>query len=470
MVAARVIPATSKVPRAFDGARRALERLDALYAGGLARCLARPTTTVAVATALLLGSLSLYPWIGSEFLPPTDEGQVQVIGRMDIGTRLDLVDVKARELMARVTPLVPEAVASVVSVGGGVRRPQDAASARVQISLTPAAARDRSNVEIAAALRRGLEQQIPGMRVRVRAPQGSFVLQRLLRTEEGLSIEVRGYDLERLEEVAKAVASAAETVPGVTDAEVSRKEGVPQYSLHIDRDKAADLGLRPRDVAAALQTAVAGTEAGEFRTEGEAYRILVQLEEAHELKLERILTLGLPTPTGEAATLGALVRVEETTGPLVIERKDQQRMISVAVNVAGRDLGSVAEDLEARLRAVPRPQGYDLRLAGAFEEQKKSARELFFALALAVALVYMVLAAQYESLRDPLVVMVSVPLSAIGVLTLLYVTDTTLNVQSYLGCIMLGGIVVNNAILLVDQAGSLLAEGQPALRAVAEAG
>jgi HAE1 family hydrophobic/amphiphilic exporter-1 len=165
-----------------------------------------------------------------------------------------------------------------------------------------------------------------------------------------------------------------------------------------------------------------------------------------------------------------VVSSDSSRGPILIDRKDQQRRVTVQANVAGRDLGSVAFEVQARLDQIPRPVGYDLRVAGKFEEQQKASRELVISLVLALVLVYMVLACQYESLRDPLVVMFSVPLAAIGVLVTLFVTQTTLNVQSYIGCIMLGGIVVNNAILLVDQAGRLVRGGMPIRDALVEAG
>ncbi|MDH3437545.1 MAG: efflux RND transporter permease subunit, partial [Betaproteobacteria bacterium] len=148
----------------------------------------------------------------------------------------------------------------------------------------------------------------------------------------------------------------------------------------------------------------------------------------------------------------------------------QQRLVTVTANVAGRDLGSVAEDIQARLDRIARPAGYDLRVAGNFEEQQKAFNELLMSLLLALLLVYMVLASQYESLSDPLVVMLSVPLAAVGVLITLFLTHTTLNLQSGIGCIMLGGIVVNNAILLVDQAGQLRRRGFVTNAALLEAG
>jgi HAE1 family hydrophobic/amphiphilic exporter-1 len=166
-----------------------------------------------------------------------------------------------------------------------------------------------------------------------------------------------------------------------------------------------------------------------------------------------------------------VVSTEGGRGPILIDRKDQQRIVNVQANVAGRDLGSVAEDVEQRLQQIVRPVGYDLDVAGTYEEQQEAFQELIVSLVLALVLVYMVLACQYESLRDPVIVMFSVPLAAIGVLLILFLTNTTLNVQSYIGCIMLGGIVVNNAILLVDQAGRLRKHGEWKTRdAVAEAG
>jgi len=238
----------------------------------------------------------------------------------------------------------------------------------------------------------------------------------------------------------------------------------------VDRKKIADLGLSVRDVTRVLETSIAGSQAGEYRTGGDSYRIFVQLKDAEKRSLDEVLDLTLTTASGEQVALRNLVTAEAGRGPLIIDRKDQQRMVAVTANVTGRDLGSVAADVQAGLQQIQRPAGYDLLVAGTFEEQQRAFRELVVSLLLALIFVYMVLACQYESLRNPLVVMASVPLAAVGVLTILFVTDTTLNLQSYIGCIMLGGIVVNNAILLVDQAGRLLQEGMPVHDALAEAG
>lgn len=427
--------------------------------------------TVVIAAAALGGSLMLIPHIGTEFMPPSDEGEVRVNGEMEIGTRLDLVDKQTQVMEAVVNDAVTEKIAWVTSVGASGWNPADASNGEIRLTLTPAAQRTRSNTEIADDLRKRLDGKIPGMTIRTRAPQGQFLLDRVLGGDEGLTVEVRGYDLETLNLLAERVMAAMEGIVGVTDIETSRKPGIPQEVITIDRDKASDLGLTVRQVTEVLETVVAGSRAGEFRAEGNSYRILVQLQNPEQLSMDEILNLTLTTARGENVALRNVVTNKGGRGPILIDRKDQQRLVTVKANVAGRDLGSVAVDLQEKLEQIARPVGYDLIVSGKYREQIEAFNELIVSLLLALVLVYMVMACQYESLRDPLIVMFSVPLAAIGVLLTLFLTETTLNVQSYIGCIMLGGIVVNNAILLVDQAGQLRTQrGMATHDAVAEAG
>ena len=440
----------------------AFASLDTVYRDLLRGVLRQRLLTVLIAVAVLGSSLLLAPLLGSEFLPPSDEGEVRVWGKMEVGTRLDLVDQQTQRMEDIVYSAVPE-MASAVAYS------RDAVG-EIRMSLTPASQRARSNTEVAADLRLLLSGHIPGMDISTRAPQGQFLLARLLGGDEGLTVEVRGFDLDTLGVLANRAAQAMAAVPGITDVDISRDAGAPQQEIRVDRDKVADLGLSIRDVTEALETAVAGSQAGEFRRLGNSYRILVQLEDAEKRSLDEILDLTLSSASGEQVALRNVVTTQGGLGPVVIERKDQQRLVRVRSHVEGRDMGSVTQDVQAALAQIPRPTGYDLRVAGNFEEQQKASRELAMSLILALLLVYMVLACQYESLRDPLVVMMSVPMAAVGVLVTLFLTETTLNIQSYIGCIMLGGIVVNNAILLVDQAGQLRRSGLGVREAVAEAG
>lgn len=458
------------IARLSAAGERALDGLGRAYGRVLAGALRHRASTVITAVAALVASALLAPVIGTEFLPPSDEGEVRVSGEMPVGTRLDVIDRQTRVLERIVDQAVPEAIASVTSVSASGRDPGEAFRGEVRLTLPPASQRERSNTAIADDLRQALQGRVPGMEIRTRAPQGQFLLERVLGTTEGITVEVRGFDLAVLDELSRRTADLVARVPGVTDVDLSREAGVPQFQIHIDRDKAADLGLSPRDVARTLEIAVAGAETGEFRVEDNAYRIFVQLAEADHLALAEILDLRVRNARGQDIALRSVVSSEPGLGPIVIERKDQRRLVKLTANVAGRALGSVATDIDRALAELPRPDGYDLVVAGTFEEQQRAFDELLVSLLLSLALVYMVLAAQYESLRDPLVVMLSAPVAAIGVVLVLVLTHTTLNVQSFIGCIMLGGIVVNNAILLVDQAGRLQADGSSVRDAVIEAG
>lgn len=466
LLKARAHPAgrsRSPLRRLSERSEESFRRLEDGYKRLLSKALERRKWTVLGSLATLAAAVLLAPLISSEFMPPSDEGEVQVYARAETATRLELVDTISKRIERLAIPAVPEAISHVANVRGD--------GADLEFSLVPASQRARSNADIADDLRELLEGKIPGVEVGTFAPQGQRMLNRLLGGgDRGVQVEVRGFDLEVLEKLALEAKERIEDIPGVADVEASFQEGTPQQEISIDRNKIADLGLSVRDVSEALQTAIAGSQAGDYRTEGESYRILVQMADAEQLSIDEVLDLTLRSASGELVALRNLVTSEAGRAPEEIERRDQQRLVTIEANIDQRALGDVAADIDAVLDGIPQPTGYEFRIAGSYEEQKEAFRELLVALLLAVMLVYMVLACQYESLRDPLIVMVAVPMASIGVVLTLILTGTTMNLQSGIGCIMLGGIVVNNAILLVDQASQLRREGMEARDAVAEAG
>jgi len=479
MAAKNIAPPEGDASDAFEcgfterlsaGSDRLYQKFSNQYRDFLLWVLDHRVLTILMAVVALAGSLLLVPYIGTEFIPPSDEGEVRVSGEMALGTRLDLIDRQSRIMEDIVSKSVPEATSSVVSVGSTGGRPNSMSRSEITLSLKPAMERERSNTKIAADLRNRLDGKVPAMKIRTRAPQGQFLLERIIGSDEGLTIEVRGFELPLLEKFAQQASQAIIGVEGITDVETDKLTGIPRQEIRIDRDKIGDLGLNVRDVAKAIETAVAGSKAGEFRVDGNSYRIFVQLKDAERRSIDEILDLTLTTPDNNPVPLRSFVTTHPAVGPILIDRRNQQRQIKITANVAGRDMGSVANEVQKRLDKIPRPVGYDIRVSGAWEEQQKSFKELMVSLVLALVLVYMVLACQYESLVNPLVVMMAVPLAAVGVLITLFLTHTTLNLQSYIGCIMLGGIVVNNAILLVDQASQLVNIGMPVHEAVAEAG
>ena len=459
-------PRVDRIATVVDGWFKAL---DTQYRDLLESMLRIRWVTIAVALALLFTSTHLLRYIGNEFLPPSDEGEVRVDGEMPVGTRLEIIErmsLRAEEIVREHTP---EIHSTVNSVGAGFRGGNPARMG-LRIALTPSAERQRDNVAIANDLRQRLTGEFPGMTVRTRAPQGQFLLNRVLGGEEGFTVEVRGFRLETLDQLAAQLAESMEQIPGITDVEISSESGLPQQEVYIDREKAAALGLDIRQVSRFLETAMAGSRAGDYQVDGNAYPILVRLRDARRISLEEILDLTLTGPQGQQVALRNIVETRRGDGPLQIERKDQQRLINVTANTTGRDTGSIAIDVQSAINDIPLPEGYSFRISGSYEEQQQARNELLLSLLLALLFVYMVLACQYESLINPLIVMAAVPMAAIGVLVTLFLTDTTFNLQSYIGCIMLAGIVVNNAILLVDQSSQLVREGHSVNDAVAEAG
>ncbi|MDZ7375405.1 MAG: efflux RND transporter permease subunit, partial [candidate division KSB1 bacterium] len=287
------------------------------------------------------------------------------------------------------------------------------------------------------------------------AGQGLFILRMGSSAGDNVSVEIRGYDLKTAHELAQRVEQVVKRVPGITDTKISREEGSPEQVIRIDRQKAADLGLSVVRIGNTLQTAIGGTAASYFRDAGKEYRILVRLSEEDRKNLADLLDLTVVNSRGEPIILRNVVEAVPQEGPVRIERKDQERIITINANFTGRDMGSVIADIRKELRAIPVPKDFAITFGGDYEEQQKAFRELMFGFALAILLVYLVMAGQFESWRDPFVVLFSIPMAVIGIALTMILTGTIFSMQAFIGCIMLAGIVVNNAILLVDYTNQL---------------
>jgi len=456
--------------RIFEISGRFLKAIENSYKKLLHLALENRVFVVMTAVLILVASLMLTTHIGVELMPTTDEGEVRVEAEMQVGTRLNLLDEKFKVIEKIVNESVPEIKSMVVSVGGSRWMGAGGHTGDIRISLKPQSQRTRSSEQIAADLRAKLSK-IPGMIVRTRAGEGLFILRMGTSGGDKVQVEVRGHDLQIADNLAAQVKTIVESVDGITDARVSRESGSPEELVLIDRQKAADMNLTVSDIANALETILSGTRAGYYRQAGDEYAILVKLRDAEQMDLRDILDLTITNSNGQPVVLRNVVNVGPQKGPVLIERKDQERVVNISADVSGRDMGSILSDLRELLRKVPTPSDFTIAFGGDYEEQQKSFRELLLSCILAIILVYMVMACQYESLRDPFVVMFSVPLAAIGVIVMLFLTRTTFNIQSFIGCIMLEGIVVNNAILLVDHTNLLRRrDGMPIREAIEEAG
>jgi HAE1 family hydrophobic/amphiphilic exporter-1 len=455
----------------FGVTEKAFRALEDSYKSLLHFALNQRWLVVLVSVVLLVGSvLLLAPEIGRELMPATDEGEARVSVEMEVGTRLGVMDGVMRRIEGIVLDNVPERESAITFIGATGWRSIGTHTAEMRVGLKSMSERERSSAKVADDLRPKL-MNIPGARVRTRAGQGLFILRMGSSGGDAISVEIRGYDLDTANALAAQVEAIAAEVKGVTDTSVSREAGIAEENIIVDRRKAEDMQINVSQAAQLMRTALAGSSAGYFRDGGDEYRILVKVEDAEKMRLEDILDLSITNTVGEPVILRNMAEIQPRMGPVSIERKDQERIITVSANIEGRDMGSVIDDLRQALRGVAVPQGFSIGFGGDFEEQQKAFKELLLSFVLAIILVYMVMACQFESLRDPFVVMFAVPFAAIGVLVMLFLTDTTLNIQSYIGCIMLAGIVVNNAILLVDHTNLLRRRDGMRLReAIEEAG
>jgi HAE1 family hydrophobic/amphiphilic exporter-1 len=428
---------------------RMLDTLDSNYQQAISWALDHRRTVLIGTATLFFASLLLIPFIGFELMPEADEGEVDISVEMPSGTRYEITDQVIREIEDIVREMVPEAEHIMAEVGGNGWRSNSSNRGSVEIKLVPLDQRTRSSQEIANALRPHVVLR-PGMQAFPRAGGGNWMMRMGGGGESRISVEVRGYDLEMGQEIAQMVETAMQEVEGVVDTRISRRPGVPELRVVLDREKAATLGINVSDIASTLRTAIGGRVATQLRQDGREFEVLVRLKESDRQRLTQMDRIPIITPSGERIAASSVVRLERREGPVNIERKDQERVINISANLEGRDMGSVMMDIQNRVRQLPIPDEFVVLLGDEYIEQQKAFRELLVVLLLAIVLVYAVMASQFESLKDPFLILFSIPMAAIGIILMLFLTDTTFNMQAFIGVIMLAGIVVNNAIVLGD--------------------
>ena len=441
-------------------AERGLASMTAGYAGAIRWSLDNRLVVSGLAVGLFVCAIWLSGYIGVELEPQVDEGQIRINFESEPGTRAEVTKEIVDRMEAIVTEMVPE-VEYIMTEAGSDSPFRSIAThiGELRITLNDQSERDRSAREITNLLRPRLMAVAPGVQLRTRISSGNFGRRRGGGdSDDRLQVTIRGYAPETTQALAIQVRDAMLRVNGVAEATVSRRPGSPEMLVRVDRMKAASLGMSVAEVADTLETAVGGRRSTFYREQGDEYDIVVRLREEDRLELAQVGRIPLRTPQGDLIYASDVVRLNRQEGPIEISRVDQERIVYVSGTIADRDLGSIIADLRTEIAGINRPDGYEIRFGGEWEDQQESFRQLSFAAVLALLLVYMVMAAQFESLRDPFIILFSVPLAAIGVVTMLVITGTTFNMQGFLGVIVLVGIVVNNAIVLIDYTNRLRRE------------
>ena len=456
----------------YTWSERALEAMDNAYRALIHRALQHRPMVLATGAALFIVALALLPRIPFELMPQTDEGEVSVSAELAVGTRIERTEAVLLRLEQMIRQAVPEATSLIASAGGGGFGGSSTHRGNINVRLVPKTERQRSNDQIAQDLRRRLAG-LPGVIIRAQASGGNNQMNRLM-TGGGMSarlaLEIRGHELEDARRLTQQAKALMDQTPGIADSRLGREEGRPELAIHVDRPKAALLGLRLSDVANTIQTDVAGTQAAYFRERGNEYPIVVRLREEDRGSLTDVDEVRVSTAQGQVVQAKNLMTVQTQTGPVQIERKNQERISYIYAELETA-LSSAVEGVSARIPELSIPPDFSVGFGSEVEQQAKAFRQLQLMLILAIILVYAVMASQYESLRDPFIIMFSIPLAAIGVVAALMLTRTPFSMQAYIGVIMLAGIVVSNAILLVDYTNTLRRrDGLPLREAIELAG
>ena len=457
--------------RLYTWSEAALTKLDDGYRTVLHKALHHRPTVLLSGTALFVLAIVLMPLVGSELMPQTDEGEVQVDVELPVGTRIERTEATILRLEQMVREVVPELDILISNGGGGGFMGGSGHRGSLTLRLKPRAERTRSNEQVAADLRVKLTG-LPGVVLRPRASGGNNQMSRMFNMggEGRLSLEIRGHDLEDSRNLAIRAKAVMDETPGIKGARIGREEGRPELAVRVDRPKAALLGMRQSDVASTLRTNVAGTTAAQFRERGFEYPIIVRLREADRSRVEDVDDVMLSAGQGQVIQAKNLMDIQTQKGPVQIERRNQERITRVSAEIEV-PLSEAVKAVQERIPGIAVPRDFSVGFGTEVEEQAKAFNQLLLTLILALILTYAVMASQYESLKDPFIIMFSVPLAAIGVVGTLLVTGTTFSLQAYIGVIMLAGIVVSNAILLVDYTNVLRRrDGLPLREAVELAG
>jgi HAE1 family hydrophobic/amphiphilic exporter-1 len=462
---------TGVAGRLYTWSENFLNGMDDRYRKIVHTALVHRPTVLGLGTACVVAAVMILPTIGFELMPQADEGEVAVTAELPVGTRAERAEEVAIRLEGLGREYVKEAETVITQAGGGGGfGPGGGGGSRVNMSLRLVTRdkRTRSSEQIARDLNRQLPGIIPGVIIQTRATGGNQQQNRLFGGGDSrIALEIQGDDLQISQQVAQSAKALMDRVPEVRNARVGRDDGRPELAIQVDRPKAALLGLSVTGVAESIRTNVGGTQAAFFREAGNEYPIIVRLREEDRGRVEDISGILLSTAQGQVIEAKNLMSVRNQAGPTEIQRKNQERIIRVTAEPEAT-LSDALAAVNARLSEVRVPPDFRVGFGAEAEEQARAFAQLQLMLILAIVLVYAVMASQYESLRDPFIIMFSVPLAAIGVVLALKLTGTTFSLQAYIGVIMLAGIVVSNAILLVDYTNILRRRDNMPLREAVE--
>lgn len=466
----------------MEWSRNRYDSLDRSYEDSLRWVLGHRRIFMALVLLLFVGSLTLVPLIGTEFLPVSDESQFRIVLRAPVGQRVEKTEQQVSEVERVLQANIPTTeLEKIVSSTGVLSQGRSSLfnpntgphTSSIQVYLVSPDKRNRTQVEIMNDVRPKIVKLFAGVSMYF-DPGGLVKRVTSFGSQKAVDVEIYGYDFEKARDVIARVKEIMEQTPGLADIEPSREENYPKVNVTVDREKAALLGISEADVANTVLFSLNGNGQTDpiIYTDppsGNEYFISAWLAEEHRKSLADLENILLTTKVGEPVLLKNVASLKLNAGPLKVDRKYFQRVVHITANPTTRTLGEIAEDLESAFATLQLPAGFSIKLAGQIQQQRDIFQGLQFAIILALLLVYMVMAAQFESLIDPFIIMFSVPMGFPGVILILFPTNTTLSTTSMMGIIMMFGIVVSNGVLLVDYTNVLRRRGESLHQAVVTA-
>ncbi|UKI43879.1 MAG: efflux RND transporter permease subunit [Porphyromonadaceae bacterium] len=433
---------------------RFLDKLDNGFQKLLGIVVKHRWITTAGALIIFFGSMQLTKFIGSEFFPTSDNSRLGITLELPVGTRVEI----AKDLTERIykdwSKKYPEIDKFNYTVG---QASTDNTYASMQsngshiismnITLKPIKERTKSLTEVAALMREDLKKypELDKYQVNVGGSRGGS-----MSGQSTIDYEIYGYDFEKTDSVAQRLKRILSSVKGTADIRISRDNYQPEYQVDFDRQKLAIYGLNLTTAANALRNRINGSTASYFREDGDEYDIKVMYDPDHRQSIEDIENILLFNAQGKGVRLKEVGTVVERFNPPTIERKDRERIITVSTVVQDRPMSDIIADVQPLIDKMEVPSGVSINLSGSYEDQQDSFRDLAMLAVLIIILVYMVMASQFESFTYPGIIMTSIMFAFSGVVLILWITGTNLNVMSMIGGIMLIGIVVKNGIVLID--------------------
>lgn len=450
MMAAKILKAKTGGEKELGWYHTLRER----YGEILSWCLDNKWKVLTCGLLLFVLSLLLIPFTSQEFIPASDQGHFMATLQMPVGTSLEETSDAVCVIEKGIFKM--EGVAEVFTFTGimqggsaragslGMGEVSGVNTGMIVVSLKDRCARKITTSDVVSKVR-SIASTIPGATLKIQDIRSVT-----MGSKAPIEIKVSGKDLATLKRIAEDIKQQISKVAGVVDITTSMQEGNPEFQIFYDRDKLAQSGLSVAWASSVVKMAVDGEVWTRLREKGEEIDIRLRLKESQRKSLEDIKNIGIHTPFGSQVLLRDVAKIVKTKGPGHIKRFNKNRQISITANLASRKLGDVMQEVKVALTKVDLPPGYLIDFGGEYEEMNKTFQDLGLMLIFAIILVYMIMAGQFESLIHPLTIMVSLPFAVSGVFLALFITGQSLNISSFIGIIMLVGIVVTNAIILVD--------------------